>query len=85
MTVNLRLVLILAALAAGGAALWKLTDLVSAARVVKATDTINQENRDAADAIAEARQRVRACHARGGMRWDRATGECVRDVSVPRQ
>lgn len=82
MTVNLRLVLILAALAGGAAAVWKLTELVSAARVVKATDAINQEGRDAADAIAEARQRVRACHTRGGMRWDRATGECVRDVSV---
>lgn len=75
MTANLRLLLILAALTAAAAGIWKLTDLVSAARVVKATDTINQEGRDAADAIAEARQRVRACHQSGRM-WDRATGQC---------
>lgn len=75
MTANLRLILILASLAGGAAAFWKLTDLVSAARVVKATDTINQEGRDAADAIAEARQRVRACHLSGRM-WDRAAGQC---------
>lgn len=82
---NLRLLAFGAAVAATLYAGWTLTDLVASGRVVKATETINQEGRDAADAIAEARQRVRACHARGGMRWDRATGECVRDLSVPRQ
>lgn len=75
MSANLRLLLILAALAGGAAALWKVADLVASARVVKATDTINQEGRDAADAIAEARQRVRAC-AQSGRLWDRATGQC---------
>jgi hypothetical protein len=72
---NLRLLAFGAAVAATLFAGWKLTELVSAARVVKAAETINQEGRDAADAIAEARQRVRACHQSGRM-WDRATGQC---------
>lgn len=72
---NLRLLAFGAAVAATLYAGWKLTDLVASGRVVKATDMINQEGRDAADAIAEARQRVRACHLSGRM-WDRAAGQC---------
>jgi hypothetical protein len=79
MIANLRLLLILAGLAAGGFAAWKAVDLVAAGRVTKATDSYNQENRDAADAIAEARLRVRACHTAGRV-WDRQTGQCLGPV-----
>lgn len=80
MSLNLRLALI-AILAAG--ALWagrEFVELVVAGRVTRATETYNQENRDAADKGSEARAGVRACRDRGGMSWDRATGECVRAV-----
>lgn len=76
---SLRLGLLLAAGVLAALAAWRLADLVATARVSKATESFNQENRDAADSVAEARQRVRACHAGGGV-WDRATGKCLRAV-----
>lgn len=69
-----------AALAAGLLlAGWRVVDMVAAGRVGKATEIYNQEGRDAADAVAEARQRVRACHAAGRL-WDRQAGECLGPV-----
>ncbi|MBN9458458.1 MAG: hypothetical protein J0I54_17650 [Bosea sp.] len=85
MSLNLRLALI-GIIAAGVIfAGWKLVDLVAAGRVSKATETYNQENRDAADKGFQARADVRACRERGGMSWDRATGQCVRAVPEPGQ
>jgi len=80
MSANIRLVLVLAGLAGLVGFIWKVSDLVASSRVTKATETVNQENRDAADKGAEARAGVRACRERGGMSWDRATGQCVRAV-----
>jgi hypothetical protein len=77
-----RLILLLIAGAIAALALWRFADLVATARVSKATDTFNQENRDAADAISAARARVRDCHARG-LSWDRAAGQCVGPVPRP--
>jgi len=73
----------LAVAAAAFAAFWWLVDTASTNKVSKATETYNQENRDAADRVAEARQRVRACHADGGV-WDRQAGKCHRSVPQPR-
>ncbi len=72
------------ALAAGlalgiGIAGARIVNLIVDGRVSKATEAINQDQRDAADAISEARARVRACHLGGGL-WDRSTGQCVRPV-----
>lgn len=83
MSANLRLILLLAALGAGGLTIWKLADLLASQRVGKALDISNQDNRDVADAASEARARVRACRDGGGV-WDRAAGECRRDVPQPR-
>lgn len=83
---GLQIKLALAALALAAALYggWRVTDLVAAGRVSRATEAYNQETRDAADAVAEARARVRACHGGGGV-WDRATGQCVRSLSGARQ
>ncbi len=75
MIMQIKLALAAAALAGLLYVGWRVVDVLSNARVVKATETINQEGRDAADAIAEARARVRHCHLSGGL-WDRATGQC---------
>lgn len=72
----------IAAAAAAFAALWWLIDITSANKVSQATEAFNQENRDAADRVAESRQRVRACHAGGGV-WDRQAGKCLRAVPQP--
>ena len=80
---SLRLALYLATAGGALAAGWWLVDMASANRVSKATEIYNQENRDAADAAAEGRQRVRACYSDGGV-WDRTTGKCLRFVPKPR-
>lgn len=80
---SLRAGMLIAAAAAAIAALWWLVDITSANKVSQATETFNRENRDAADRVAEARQRVRACHADGGV-WDRQAGKCLRAVPQPR-
>lgn len=82
--VQIKLALAALALAAALYGGWRFTDLVAAGRVSRATETYNQENRDAADAVAEARARVRACHGAGGV-WDRQTGRCLRSVPGARQ
>lgn len=83
MSANIRLVLLIAAIGGGCLGIWKIVDLVAAGRVSKAAETYNQENRDAADAATEARARVRACYAGGGL-WNREAGECRRPVPQPR-
>lgn len=35
------------------------------------------DNKEAIDAANTARERVRACNALDGMRWDQVAGECV--------
>lgn len=80
---RIKLIAIAAAVLAAAIGIWRVVDLIGDAREVKAIETVNQEGRDAADAIAEARQRVRACHAAGRL-WNRATGECGAAVPVPR-
>ncbi|CAM5767201.1 hypothetical protein [Bosea minatitlanensis] len=84
MSLNLRLALIGIIAAGVFFAGWKFVDLVAVGRVSKATEIFNQENRDAADAMSEARARVRACYDGGGV-WDRAKGQCQRSVPGARQ
>jgi ribonuclease PH len=81
---TLRLGLYLALAAAGLVAGWRIVDMVAAGKVTTATESYNQENRDVADAVAEAKQRVRACYAGGGL-WDRQAGQCQRPVPRSRQ
>lgn len=84
MSANIRLLLLIVGIGGGCLGIWKLVDLVASGRVSKATETYNQENRDAADAATEARARVRACYDGGGV-WDRQAGQCRRLVPAARQ
>ncbi len=79
---GIRIGIYLAAALALGWATWRIVDQVATGRVSKATEIYNQENRDAADAVAEARQRVRACHAAGRL-WDRQAGQCLGPMPSP--
>ncbi len=84
MTANIRLLLIIVGVVAIGGAAWHVVNLIAAGRVTKATETYNQENRDAADRAMDARARVRACYDGGGV-WNRQAGQCERPLPPARQ
>ncbi|WP_276199810.1 hypothetical protein [Chelatococcus sp. XZ-Ab1] len=67
--------LVVAALAAGGLYTWRVYEVGQKVGGVETADRIIREQRDAVDAMAAARERVRACYAGGGL-WDRASGQC---------
>ncbi|MFO7310402.1 MAG: hypothetical protein DIU59_017585 [Pseudomonadota bacterium] len=67
--------LVIAGLAAAGVYTWQVFDAGRQIGGADTADRIMREQRDAVDAMAAARERVRACYARGGL-WDRSTGQC---------
>lgn len=83
MITQIKLIAIAAAIVAAAYGMWRVVDLIGDARVITATETINQEGRNAADDVAKARQRVRDCAQSGGV-WNRATGKCGPALQGPR-
>jgi len=73
----------LGAAAAAGVGLytWHVYEAGQKVGGAETADRIIREQRDAVDAMAAARERVRACYAGGGL-WDRAAGKCR--AAVPR-
>lgn len=67
--------LVAAVLAAGGLYTWRVYEAGQKVGGADTADRIIREQRDAVDAMAAARERVRACYAGGGL-WDRAAGKC---------
>lgn len=45
---------------------------------------VDQQNKEAQDAAAQAGSRVDQCYRRDGMRWDYPRGECVRAEGAAR-
>lgn len=66
------------AMIAAAGFLWWLVDEIGDKREAEIRREIAHENQKATDAARAAIDRVRACYARDGMRWDRSIGQCVR-------
>ncbi len=70
----------LAAAVATAAVVWFMVDYIGDIREHKVEERIRELNREAEKSGLSGREAVIACNNTSGMRWDLATGKCVRSV-----